>query len=166
MTFISRRALALLLITPFLASVQECAARSIATPVAQKRKYDAAFSVCQAAVPITHRDFPNANQLSPLSVTATYLFFEKGIPYDSNRLVQVIVIEKPAHGRLVPDKDFPDTAFVYHPNEGYLGPDQITFVVEEMGKKFKVIETVWVSNSPPEYGGCPADYKLPPASTQ
>ncbi|MBU1775847.1 MAG: tandem-95 repeat protein [Gammaproteobacteria bacterium] len=58
-----------------------------------------------------------------------------------------------------------DGYYVYYPNEGYLGPDQITFVVEQMGKKFKVIETVWVANTAPEYGGCPADYKLPPATT-
>jgi hypothetical protein len=135
------------------------------TTTAQKEKYDAAFSVCGAAVPTTHRDFSIANRLSPLSVIDTYLYYEKGIPYDSNRPVKVTVIENPAHGRLVPDTDFPDTTFVYHPNEGYLGPDQITFVVEEMGKKFKVIETVWVANTAPEYGGCPTDYKLPPATT-
>jgi hypothetical protein len=39
----------------------------------------------------------------------------------------------------------------------------MTFVVEVQGKKFKVIETVWVANAAPEYGGCPKDYKLPPA---
>ena len=123
-------------------------------PTETSEKYDAAFSVCGPAVPVDHRDFTITNLIYPLAV----------IP-DTGEPTQVTLLEGPHHGSLTPDADFPNSVFVYHPNDNYLGPDHMTFVVDVMGKKFKVIMTVWVANTPPEYGGCPPDYDLPPADT-
>lgn len=128
-----------------------------------KEKYDAAFSVCGAAVPVTHRDFEMANFVTPMSVITPHLF-DKGIIISSDEPIVVTLTEAPKHGELISD-GYTYGVYKYKPIEGYLGPDQMTFDVEVMGKKFKVIETVWVANVAPEYGGCPSDYKLPPATT-
>lgn len=135
----------------------------VVPPASSLQKYDAAFSVCQAVVPTTHRDFGLANGVGPGAVVTEY-FMSKGVSLDSlvNSPSSTILVVKPSHGDIQQDSN---GAYVYYPNNGYLGPDQMTFVVELMGKKFKVIQTVWVANVSPEYGGCPAGYKLPPATT-
>lgn len=129
-------------------------AKPTAPLVDHPKNYDAAFSVCGAAVPTTHRDYEISNIVYPLAV----------VP-DTNEPTTVAVLHGPLHGHLSPYAKFPDSVFVYSPNDGYLGPDQITFVVEQMGKKFKVIVTAWVADVPPESGGCPEGYELPPADT-
>lgn len=162
MSSISRCLLAVLLVAPFLAQAKEPAAASNIASAVSKRKFDAAFSVCQAVVPTTHRDFAVANMVGPASPIIEY-FFSRGVSMDSLGPWKDEVIGQPKHGelRLTADK-----GYVYRPNTGYLGPDQIAYAVEVKGKKFKVIETIWVADVAPEYGGCPADYKLPRADTQ
>jgi len=138
-------------------------AGSVVVPsVSSMQKYDAAFSVCGAAVPTTHRDYQLANYLEPTGLAWVYLK-EHGIAITGGA-TNVSIIEAPKHGVLNTEGLAP-WVYKYVPKADYLGPDQITFVVEWMGKKFKVIETVWVENAAPDFGGCPADYKLPPATT-
>ncbi len=126
-----------------------------------KQKYDVAYSVCVPAVPTTHRDYSITNYLEPTNLAWSY-FRDHGITITGGA-TNVSIIEAPAHGVLNTEGLAP-WVYKYVPNAGYLGPDQITFVVEWMGRKFKVIETVWVANAAPDYG-CPTDIKLPPATT-
>jgi hypothetical protein len=122
--------------------------------------YDATFSICQAVVPVGNSDFPDANQVGP-SPAVLYYFMSRGKEFDRSSW-KVTVIEGPHKGALVPDAKFPDSSFVYRPNDGYLGADQITFLVEAQGKTFKVIESVHVVNRPPEYGPdqCPDGFGI------
>lgn len=128
---------------------------------APKIKYDAAYSVCQAVVPTSHRDFAIANVVLPMTSVISYLL-SHGVSIDPSKPPKITLSEFPTHGELRTE-GFANGVYAYYPNENHLGPDQMTFVVEAQGKKFKVIETVWVANVAPEYGGCPANYKLPPA---
>lgn len=136
------------------------AGSAVAPSLTSQQKYDAAFSVCEAVVPVGHRDFDLVNGVGPSSSILGY-FMTRGESYDTKTWKKTLV-ESPQHGKLIQQ---PNAGYVYYPNGGYLGPDQLTWVVEAEGKTFKVIETVWVANTAPEYGGCPADYKLPPATT-
>ena len=129
-------------------------------PTAANEKYDAAFSVCTAVVPVGHKDFELVNGVGSSSPILEY-FMLRGDEYDIKTWKQTL-IGKPVHGEFIQQ---PNGGYVYHPNEEYLGPDQITWVVDAEGKKFKVIMTVWVADVAPEYGGCPPDYELPPADT-
>jgi hypothetical protein len=129
------------------------ASSAAAVPTAPKEKYDAAYSVCGAVVPVTHKDFSLANRVGP-SPSILYYFMSHGEEVDI-KTWQVRLVDGPKHGTYSGD--------IYSPDEGYLGLDQMTFVVEAQGKKFKVIETVWVENAAPDFG-CPTDIKLPPAA--
>lgn len=126
-------------------------------PISTPKKYDATYSVCGPAVPTDHIDFSIANYVSPTTPVYGYLIAH-GIIVEPDTPHKIVLVVRPHHGELRTEGD---SAYVYFPNEGYLGPDQMTFVVEVQNKKFKVIETVWVSRAAPEYGGCPDDYKLP-----
>lgn len=131
---------------------------AMALPEVSQAKYDAAYSVCKAMVPVGHRDFSLVNGVGPSSPILGY-FMSRGEAYDIKSWKKTLV-EHPKHGELISQ---PTGGYFYYPKDGYLGPDQLSWVVEAQGKKFKVIETVWVANVAPEYGGCPDDYKLPPA---
>lgn len=122
-------------------------------------KFDAVYSVCTAVVPVTHKDFPDANYVGPGAVILHHFASHK-IALGADEPSKVVLVKRPQHGELRIDSD---GAYTYHPDMRHLGPDQMTFFVEIRGKRFKVIETVWVADVAPEYGGCPKDYKLPPA---
>lgn len=129
------------------------AAASVSDPVVT-------FSICRAVVPVGHADFGIANLVGPSPAPLQY-FMSRGQDFDRTAW-KVTLIEGPRHGMLVPNEKFPDSVFVYQPNEGYLGPDQMIFVVEAQGKKFKVIESVYVSPGAPEYGPpeCPNGFSI------
>ncbi len=119
-----------------------------AAPVTAQTKYDAAFSICASVVPVGHNDFSALNGISPLSAAQAYFhahgsdlnIFQDprlGLPPEP---FKEILLESPQHGELRNEN-------LYYPNEGYLGPDQMTFSVEVKGKVFKVIYSVYVNRS-------------------
>lgn len=103
-----------------------------ARPAAQA--FDKVFSVCQNVVPVGHPDFALANEIAS---------------------GQDALLTGPKHGRLVLT---PKGVYFYYPDAGYLGVDQMTFVVSytnpASGKKIreKVIYSAHIGTMAPEYG--------------
>ena len=81
---------------------------------------------------------------------------------------EVTQLNGPKHGDLIAHpRD--SRGYIYQPKDGYLGPDQMIFLVEAKGKKFKVIYSVDVADRAPEYGKCPDSFnikELPNPSTR
>jgi hypothetical protein len=61
--------------------------------------------------------------------------------------LQTTMIDGPRHGQLIQSSEYPGS-YVFHPEKGYLGPDQMTFEVDVKGKKLKVIYSVVVDQLP------------------
>ena len=76
--------------------------------------------------------------------------------FDLNDPSQVTLFEGPKNGVLELSG-----SYVYRPNEGYLGSDQMIFSVEAKGKIFKVIYSVDVARAP-DYGSpnCPNSFGI------
>jgi len=126
-----------------------------AAPVAAQEKYDAIYSVCNNMVPVDHKDFSLANGVGGGSGALDYFMVKRGQQEFDTKSWKIMLLDGPKHGKLVPD--IQDGGYMYYPEAGYLGIDQMTFVVEAQGKKFKEIYSVHVGNMAPEYGPCP-DY--------
>lgn len=141
---------------PAIAFAQSASPR---TATASPQRFDAVYSICTAVVPVTHKDFPDANYVGPGAVILHH-FASNKMALSADEPSKIALVNRPQHGELRIDSD---GAYIYHPDIRHLGPDQMAFVVEIKGKRLKVIETVWVANVAPEYGGCPKDYQLPPA---
>jgi len=126
-------------------------ARATSAPVpaaTPKTKYDKVFSGCTYAV---NADWsPSAiemyNTMLPAATVSTYLS-NRGILWGENEPVKITLLKSPAHGDLIPNARYPNGVFIYHANQGYLGIDQMSFEVEVLGKKFKVIYALVVQNS-------------------
>ena len=137
------------------------ASPSISTvPATPQAQYDAVFSICQAVVPASHADFLTANVLTPTAAWPVY-FQSHGLTIEQSAPLTINLVEGPRYGQLQ-SEGYADGVYAYRPNEGYLGSDQMTFVVEAQGKKFKVIESVYVSRGAPEYGPpeCPDGFSI------
>lgn len=129
----------------------------IIAPVAAQGKYDAAYSVCNNMVPVDHKDFSLANAVSASTAPISYFMKKFGQQEFDIESWKTTLLNGPKHGELVQDSQYPNSSYMYHPNEGYLGIDQMTFLVETQGMIFKVIYSVHVGKMAPEYGPCP-DY--------
>lgn len=108
-------------------------------------KFDAVFSICESVVPVGHSDFSALNNVSP-GTAATVYFQVRDVTLNKSEPRKITLLEKPKHGELIPHIKYL-TSYMYHPNQGYLGPDKMTFSFEAMGKIFKVIYTVYVNRS-------------------
>lgn len=122
-----------------------------ATPTASQSKYDAVMSVCSFVAPFGHPDLSLANGVSGLAGAQTY-FHARGVSLlDPSGVLQeplqTTTLDGPRHGQLIQSSEYPGS-YIYHPERGYLGPDQMTFEVEVKGKKLKVIYSVVVNQLP------------------
>jgi hypothetical protein len=118
---------------------------AMAATSAAEEKFDAVFSICESVVPVGHSDFAALNNVSP-GAAATVYFQVRHITLNKSEPRKVTLLEKPRHGELIPHIEYL-TSYMYHPNQGYLGPDKMTFSFEAMGKIFKVIYTVYINRS-------------------
>ncbi|MBN8456108.1 hypothetical protein, partial [Accumulibacter sp.] len=55
----------------------------------------------------------------------------------------VQVVSEPKHGRLIEERA---DLFIYVPNEGFIGKDQVVFIVELAGRRIKVVQELKVTN--------------------
>lgn len=128
----------------------------IVTPVsavAPKTKYDAVFSMCgpMHSADQVPANIERDNHFSPMSAVVSY-FESRGIlPNFATGLgdpepFQIKVLQGPVHGTIVSGNKL-GAFFFYHAAPGYLGSDQMIFVVEVLGKKIKVIQTVVIHDS-------------------
>ena len=123
-------------------------------------QYDAVFSLCQSTAPINDADYPIANRIHPHAAATAY-FNSRSIILEPNVSRKITLLEGSLHGSLIPDEKFPESVFIYQPDEGYLGADQMVFLVEVKGKTFKVIYSVDVIHNP-DFGspGCPDGFSI------
>ncbi|MDO8789901.1 MAG: hypothetical protein Q7J42_17635 [Sulfuritalea sp.] len=126
-------------------------------PASSEEHYDGIFRVCNNMVPVGHPDFSLANGVSASTAPMSYFMTKFGQQQFDVESWKTTLIFGPKHGELVPDSRYPNSSYIYHPNEGYLGIDQMTFTVEAQGKKFRVFYSVHVGKAAPEYGSCPDD---------
>ena len=67
---------------------------------------------------------------------------------DDEGEVRVSIIENPMHGVL---QATDGNGYYYFPDTGYIGKDQVTFLVEMGGRKYKAVHYVQVMEIVPEY---------------
>lgn len=119
---------------------------AMATTDAAQSQYDAVYSICTNVVPVGHGDFSRANGVGLIGAPMSY-FQAQGIDIDPSEPYKRTLLKSPKYGEILPRPENPNS-FLYHPNEGYLGPDQMTFSVEMKGKILKVIYLVYVDPNP------------------
>jgi hypothetical protein len=115
--------------------------------------FDAVYSQCQTLAQTSDASWENLNIVGPGGAVGLY-FESRGLNYNPENW-KIIIVREPRHGSLKPLKDSIG-ASIYKPNPDYYGPDQMTHILEAEGKRFKVIESVYVSKGIPEKGhpGC------------
>jgi hypothetical protein len=125
-----------------------------ATVSGRQENYYAAYAICLNVVPVAHVDFSLANGIQGGSGALHYFWAEHKDYSVDPKSWKATLLDNPKHGRLVP---LPAGGYMYHPIEGFLSVDEVTFSVEAEGKTFKEVYSLHVQDTPPEYGVCP-DY--------
>jgi hypothetical protein len=118
-------------------------------------EYDGVYAVCLnmlAAAP--NRGLDVTNGIAGGDGALHYYVIEHHKQISDVKGLAITLLEGPKHGKLVSQTA---GGYVYHPEDGFVGVDQVTFSVKANGKKFMEIYSLHVQYYAPQYGDCP-DY--------
>ncbi len=123
-------------------------------------KFDAEFSQCTTLANTDDPHWRTLNGVGPSSAGLTY-FMSRGLEFDISTWKSKVVVG-PQKGELeaVIEKSGATFDHLYIPKDGDSGPDQMIYILEAEGKRFRVIESVYVAEGIPENGheGCESGF--------
>jgi hypothetical protein len=115
-------------------------------------KVDRTLGVCQVVQNPAHthipgEDFNAQNSTAPFGVVKNYIYdFEERIVEADGKMT---ILQNPKNGIL---RGYPaERNYLYIPNQGFVGKDSATILVEMDGRKFKLIYDIHVLETPVTY---------------
>jgi hypothetical protein len=128
---------------------------------AEAHKVDMVLADCGAVQGAEAPGGVLGGSLQPAGMFHNYWFETYGKQWDVAD-AKVSVLVNPAHGILesFPNKYDLGPAFSYTPENGYLGQDKITFLVEVAGKRVKVVTTLYVVEQVDDNNQEPCGYSV------